>query len=517
MGATLTTAPEADEMHGVDERIATSARVVGLGSFETPSLEAVERRRSELWATAILAMVGLALGMLLLSIGERDRGSLEHLAGFRVGLIVITVGFAAYVLEKERHLRRLTALLMDERVLTAALSNRLKELAALLDVGKAVNSTLDLETVLGIILGSALDLLDGSSGSIMLLEDEERLRVLCQVGNESASGATTLVGHGIAGQVAAKREPMLITGTVDSGGSRDAVRRDLPVTSAISVPLINRGELLGVLNVNGGSDREFTEYDLRSLTLFAEHAAISIANARLYEAERVHVAELVELDRLKSDFLATVSHELRTPLTAILGCARTMQRRDLAPQVTSEFIRMIDRQGTRLMALIDDILDLQRAGVNALGQERIDLVATLTEVVRVETCAGRNVTIDSPSHLPVVGDRSALERVFTNLVDNAVTHGGGDVEIVAQWSVDGAAPTVQVSVLDRGPGVDPSEADLIFDRFGRGADSAMSRPGIGLGLHLVRTLVEAHGGRVWVEGRQGGGAAFHVVLPEGAT
>jgi signal transduction histidine kinase len=497
----------------LDERFAREARLVGIRDFSTPSLEAVERRRSELWTMAFLAMVGLAVGVVLMSVLGEEAGSVVRLPGFRVGLVVLVVAVAVYVLEKERHLRRLTRLLMDERVLTAALSNRLKELAMLCEVGKAVNSVLDLEQVLGIILGSATELLESSSGSVMLFDNPEEMRVVCELGNAPARGAVVRIGEGIAGQVALLQEPMLITGTVERRPPSAANIREVPVTTAMCVPLINRGEVFGVLNVNGSPERPFTEYDLRALTLFAEHAAIAIANARLYEAELEHVAELVELDRMKSEFVATVSHELRTPLTSILGCTRTMQRRQLAPEVTNEFLQMIERQGTRLLHLIEDILDVQRSTTAETPQcGPVQLGLVVDEVVRMQAAAGRPVELQpADEDLIVLADRPSLERVFTNLIDNALTHGGGHVELTMELSSHDGLPAALVSVLDRGPGVAPEDAECIFDRFKRGAEAFS--PGMGLGLYMVRSLVEAQGGRVWVSPRPGGGAAFHVLLP----
>jgi signal transduction histidine kinase len=483
-----------------DERFAQEARIVGIRDFTSPSLEAVERRRSELWTVAFLTMVGLAFGIVLLSVSTHA-ADVIRMPAFRLAVLGVTVALAAYVLEKERHLRNLTRLLMDERVLTAALSNRLKELAMLCEVGKAVNSVLELEEVLGIILSSAAELLEGSSGSVMLVDEGDELRVVCELGNPVALHATVRLGEDIAGQVALLREPMLISGQV---------RR--PIESAMSVPLVNRDELLGVLNVNAAGDRVFTEYDLRALTLFADHAAVAIANARLYEAERVHVAELLELDRMKSEFVATVSHELRTPLTSILGCTRTMQRRDLPPNVTSEFLQMIERQGTRLLHLIEDVLDVQRSSaLEAVPCEPLHVGDLLEEVRRMQAASERNVTVNAMADLVVLGDRPGLERVFTNLVDNAFTHGGGEVEIEVEPVVDDGGPAALISVLDRGRGVPPDDMERIFDRFKRGADAFA--PGMGLGLYMVRSLVEAQGGRVWVNARAGGGAAFRVLLP----
>src|SRR5207302_10182715 len=151
------------------QELAREAKVVGLRDFSTPSLEAVERRRWQLWLVAFVVMAALAAGLVLMaSSGASSVGLFKHLP-VRVGLVLLTMGFALYVLEKEVHLRRLTRLLLDERVLTAALSNRLKELAALVTVGKAVNSVLNITQVLDIILSSSLVMLGADGGSIMLL------------------------------------------------------------------------------------------------------------------------------------------------------------------------------------------------------------------------------------------------------------------------------------------------------------------------------------------------------------
>jgi GAF domain-containing protein len=367
------------------QQLAREAKVVGLRDFSTPSLEAVERRRGQLWTVAFVVMASLAAGLVLMaSSGATSVGLFKHLA-VRVGLVLLTMAFALYVLEKEVHLRRLTRLLLDERVLTAALSNRLKELAALVTVGKAVNSVLNLNQVLNIILSSALELLDAEGGSIMLLDGPDELRAVCVRGHSHAEGARLKLGESIAGHVALQREPLLISGPASQERFKNLVLQDAPVDSALSVPLINREEVLGVLNVHANSGRTFTEYDLRALGLFAEHAAVSIANARLYEAEKAHVSELVELDQMKSEFVATVSHELRTPLTSILGCVQTMQRRDLEPDITADFLETIDRQSHRLLRLIEEVLDVQRSAKGPVLQcKHIDVAEAVSQVARTQ-------------------------------------------------------------------------------------------------------------------------------------
>ena len=260
-------------LRDVDADVRRAARIVGLKSFATPSLELVEHRRSQLWKTMIALLTGLA--------GVGVVSSMW----MRVGILAVTMSFAVYAFDKERNLRRLTTLLADEKVLTAALSNRLQEVTSLLTVGRALNSVLDLPKVLEVIMNSALELLGGSHGSIMLLEKDDRLRAVCVVGNDAARDATIDVGEGIAGEVARSKEAVLVEGATSAA-------REKSVDSALSVPLLNRGDLVGVLNINAEPGREFSEYELRAVNLFGEQAATAIANARLFENERAHSAEL---------------------------------------------------------------------------------------------------------------------------------------------------------------------------------------------------------------------------------
>jgi diguanylate cyclase (GGDEF)-like protein len=259
------------------------ARIVGIKGFETPTLEAVDRRRSQLWTVAFAGLVCLAAAVALLS---SDRG--HHLGfangtAFRTGTILLVIGLGVYVVEKERHLRRLAMLLVDERVLGAALSNRLKELAMLYEAGKAMNSVLVVDDVLRLILSSAFELLRASSGSILLVEESGQLVAVCQAGNDDIPSLE--LGGTIANRVMRERDPLLVQGSVSDKGHPET-------ESAVCVPLIHRGQVLGVINLFGEAGIVYSEYDLRAVALFAEHAAIAVANARLYEAERALSAKL---------------------------------------------------------------------------------------------------------------------------------------------------------------------------------------------------------------------------------
>ena len=491
--------------------LAETARLVGLRDFHSPTLEAVERRRWQLWLVSVIFLLTLSALITVASVWPAALTSIGVSEGrlstdaFRVLLLILTVAFAGYTAEKESNLRRLNRLLVEERVLTAALSNRLSEVSALLDAGKAMNSVLDIEAVLDIILNSATSLLEADGGSIMLTtEDTAALRSVCVRGNELAVDAVVAVDEGIAGRVARTWEPMLITG--------QRAGRHAAVETAMCVPLIHRSQLLGVLNVNSTAGRRFTEYDLRALHLFAEQAAAAIANARLYDIERRHVAELVEGELRKSEFLAAVSHDLRTPLTSLIGCTKMLQRSDITAEHRVELAAMVDRQAIRLNRMIEALLATAR-----LESERpppvgpVELPSLLESLRQDFAVSGRDFSVDVPAGLVVDGQHDSLQRVFGNLLENAFKYGAPPVAVTASIP-DDDPEFVHVRVADRGPGIAVDDRERVFQRFWR-VDRSRGTPGIGLGLSIVQGLVVSCGGRVWAEGQpEGRGTVMHVSL-----
>jgi hypothetical protein len=276
------------------ESIRHEARVVGLRDISTPSLESVERRRLQLWALTIVILIAVSTGIALVSTWRPAGGAVATPTVLRIGVVALAAAFGVYAIEKEIHLRRLARLLTDQRVLTTALTNRLQEMSLLLEAGKAMNSVLELPAVLETILRSAMDLLAGASGSIMLLETPETLVTVLARGNDEAVGRRVSMGAGIAGRVAASREPLLIEGQADASEFPGVDRKERPVLSALSVPLVSRDKLFGVINLNAGERRNYSVYDLQAASIFAEQAAGAIANARLFETERMN-AERAEL------------------------------------------------------------------------------------------------------------------------------------------------------------------------------------------------------------------------------
>lgn len=228
-----------------------------------------------------------------------------------------------------------------------------------------------------------------------------------------------------------------------------------------------------------------------------------------------------ELDRLKSEFLTVVSHELQTPLTAIKGALELVMDDDTGQlsKVQRRFLETIERNSTRLIGLVGDLLDLSRleAGRVELEQQPLDtrglVRGAVAAVSNLFDARGTQLQVEVPESVPpILGDRRRIEQILTNLLANAAkyTPPGGTVQVAA----DSENGHVWLSVADNGPGVPASERDIIFDKFYRGRDATKrSEPGSGLGLAIVKSLVELHGGFVRIEESAPRGARFVVVLP----
>ena len=498
-----------DKRDEVSSGIRREARVVGLRGFDAPSLESVERRRLQLWILSAVLLVSVSLGVVALSIWPVTRRWSPVSPGvLRLAVVLLSIAFSIYAIEQELHLHRLARMLVDERVLSTALTNRLHEVSLLLEAGKAINSVLDLNVVLETILRSAIDLLGGTSGSIMMADGNDLVSA-CVQGNERARGRRVPLGEGIAGHVARTREPLLIDGDADPEDFPGLVPHDVAIESAISVPLVNRDDLLGVLNVNAAAGRMFTEYDLRAMSVFAEQAAAAMANARLYEAEREHVAELIELDRMKRDFLDLMTHELKTPITSVLAAVEIASRPGMEAE-RDEMHDIIARQARRLDDMVGSLLTAARLDRTFPPQAvtPIDVVELANLAATESAVLQRPVEVTGATQGWVLADTEALRHVLDNLIDNAWKYGVPPVRV----DVGVEADRVVLSVMDSGAGIPLADRERIFDRFQR-LDRTRTQPGLGLGLPIVRGFARALGGDVWIDDAPGGGAAFHVSLP----
>lgn len=290
--------------------------------------------------------------------------------------------------------------------------------------------------------------------------------------------------------------------------------KELGLRSYICVPIKRRGTLVGALTaVHAESGRTYSEADLQLLEELARRAGVAVDNSLLYE-------EAQEAIRLREEFLSVASHELKTPLTPlqlrVQGLGRDLERGD------SERVRqhtdVIQRQVRKLSTLIDGLLDVSRitAGRLQLDLEEVEICAVIREVVsrheQEAVRAGSPIQVDVCEPLLGHWDRLRLEQVVTNLIANAIKYGAGKPIHVL---LTGDESRVHLEVRDEGIGISSEDARRIFERFERAVPSR-NYGGLGLGLYISRSIVEAMGGQIRVKSEPGEGSVFVVELPRSA-
>ena len=483
------------------------------------SLERVERRRTNLWIVAGLFIIAASAAVGLTLSSESD--FLPDRPALRWALSALAVAFLLYVVEQERTLRRLTRALLDAEVLAASLQGRIRDLTTLSRVGRLVNSVLTMDEMLDLLLDAVTELTGAGRASVSFLEDDG-LRIAASRGTDvPVAGTHVPLGAGVSGWVAQHREPVLITGRLADSQFPGHHPRETERGSSVVAPLVAEDAVLGVLSVERGADAApFTEVEMRSVALFADQAATAVLNARRYDEQRHTAERLADALERRGDFVATLVHELKTPLTAIVGMSQLLASRgaDLPPDRREGVLATLRDQSMRLSGMVQEILQVASADAGAdLRREHLDLEeVVVTAVDAAQAVAGarengrRPIQVRFPEDAPLVpGDPEALRRVVLNLLENAIKYSpaGSPIDVSGHLVGD----ELEVRVSDRGRGIPPGEIATVFERFRRTADR--SSGGVGLGLYIVRSLVTAHGGRVWVDSDVGHGTTFGVALP----
>ena len=296
---------------------------------------------------------------------------------------------------------------------------------------------------------------------------------------------------------------------------------DFPVVSYMAVPVVSRsGEVLGGLFFGHSSEAEFTERDERIVEGLAAQAAIAMDNASLYELSQREKSKAEAANRAKDEFLATVSHELRTPLSAILGWVHLMRRSALDESIKAQAIDCIERSAKLQSQLIEDILDVSRVitGKLRLNKGPVDMATVVNAAIdsvqlAVESKGVQLQVVMDPLARRVYGDAVRLQQVVWNLLSNAIkfTPNGGQIRV----NLERADSSARIIVSDTGIGISSDFLPYVFDRF-RQADGSSTRRfgGLGLGLALVRHLIEMHGGTVRVDSPgEDRGSTFTISVP----
>ncbi|MEH2243686.1 sensor histidine kinase [Nostoc sp.] len=313
-------------------------------------------------------------------------------------------------------------------------------------------------------------------------------------------------------------EPELVTNILESSLQRSAWNEEdlnlLEVKSYMVVPLLVRKRKLGtIVFASAQPERHYTIVDLAMAEELAQQAAFAIENAQLYR-------EAQDANRIKDEFLAIVSHELRTPLNSMLGWVQLIRNRKLDEAITFNGLEIIERNAKLQSKLIEDILDISRIvqGKIRLNNRKVGLVVVINAAIQAvhPTSEIKAIQVESnldPSVGEVIGDAERLQQVVWNLLTNAIkfTPNGGRVEVYLKQVNSNA----QITVCDTGKGISADFLPYIFERF-RQADSTTTRAdnGLGLGLAIVRHLIEMHSGTVYaVSEGEGRGTTFTVLLP----
>jgi len=413
---------------------------------------------------------------------------------------------------------------------TQELTRSVDQLKALGEVGRAVSSTLDLETVLTTIVSHAVQLAELDGGVVFEYDpaaEEFVHRAATETGGTlAAARRATRVrkGEGVVGQTATTLEPAQLPDITVRGAYESRLRENLiasGIRAILAVPMLSEGRLVGCLVVSRNEPGEFPVETIDLLRTFATQSALAIQNARLFEEIASKSRQLEAASRHKSEFLANMSHELRTPLNAVIGFSEVLLQRmfgDLNVK-QDEYLKDIYASGQHLLSLINDILDLSKieAGRMELAPAPFHLPTALENAVTlVKERAARHaialhVDVD-PRLGEVVADERKVKQVLLNLLSNAVkfTHEGGRIGLKAGRR-DGM---VEIAVTDTGIGIAAEDQAAIFEEFRQvGSDERRKQEGTGLGLTLAKKFVELHGGRIWVESQVGQGATFTFTLP----
>jgi PAS domain S-box-containing protein len=421
----------------------------------------------------------------------------------------------------QRQLAQRAKLLESEsaaRSAAEAANTRLSNLQTITDEAFAQQS---LNDVLFKIVQGVRSVLNTATAVLLMADDRGDLivRAIDGIEREAVLGIRVPAGTGFAGMVASERKPISVKGQLPAS-PLNIVLQERGIRALSGIPLVIENHVLGVIHVGMREMRSLSDDDIRFLRLVGDRASLLIERARSYESEKIARAYAEQANRLKDQFLATVSHELRTPLNAILGWARLLQSGRIDQATAVHALEVIERNAKAQAQLIDDLLDVSRIisgklRLNLSPVETAPLVEAALDAVRPAADAKgiRLRTNISVPVGPIPGDPDRIQQIVWNLLSNAIKFTPNEGEVFV--SVDRSHSNVEITVRDTGLGIRPEFLPFVFDRF-RQADSSVTRThsGLGLGLAIVRHLVELHGGTVHAESEgENQGATFKVCFP----
>jgi signal transduction histidine kinase len=377
----------------------------------------------------------------------------------------------------------------------------------LIDISRDLSSTLDHDVLLNRIVNAAAELSDANAASI-LLYDKSKKQLFFQASTNLDSllmrGLIVPVEGSIAGTIVKTRKPIISQAQQDPrhfNGLEEKTK--LRVTTLLGVPLITKGEVIGVLEAINKREGDFTQDDMDVLSALGSQAAVAIDNAHLFQ---------------QSDLISEMVHEIRTPLASLSTASHLLTRPNLSENQRTTISEAIIQETNRLSEMTTSFLDLARleSGRSQFKIEEVDLNNLIDEVVTVMSSRmdekGIGFSSNSPPELPMVqADRSKIKQVILNLLSNAIKYNipNGSIHINCHSGYD----SVAISIQDTGLGIPAEYINNLFEKFFRVPDTMNIAHGTGLGLSICKKIIETHGGTIEVESQTGVGTTFTIRLP----
>jgi signal transduction histidine kinase/DNA-binding NarL/FixJ family response regulator len=496
------------------DRLSRALQLLTAGTFDvmlldlslpdSHGLDTVARARSEAPGVPLIVLTGLddeAIGVAAVKMGAQDflvKGQIDG------SLMARSIRYAIERKNGEEQLRR-----QQERV------------AALYEIHKATSSTLDLDSVLCVLVDhTAVHFPDGAVTIELWSKDRGALEpVTCRNLEERAWRAELRSGaHGPGAIVLEKKSPVVIRDL--RAAERGEFFSANGLISYLGIPLIVKDEVLGVLGIYTRHRHEFAGEEIEFITAVAGPAAVAIGNSQLYERTRDQAVELERANGVKDEFISIISHELKTPVNVIMGYTNLVGEQAFG-QLNAEqqsALATVSASARVLLAMINDILQVVclEGGRLSPSVAELDVMMFLDDLRSTCKVPPGKLALDweYPSDLPVIEtDRDKLKQIVVHLVDNAIKFTERGRVIVA---VRYLAPEekLELRVEDSGIGIRPEMLPAIFEKFHQ-ADSSTTRSyaGIGLGLYIVKNLTELLAGNIEVRSTVGNGSIFTLTLP----
>lgn len=403
------------------------------------------------------------------------------------------------------------------------LQRKLDILNRLVEVGRVMNSTVQLEPLLEYIMRTAEEITGSEAASILLVDANSgdlHFTAATGVVSDELIGITVPLEGSIAGAIIAEDRAMIVSDVTRDPRHFRGVDEEVAfkTRSILGVPMRIKDRLVGVLEVLNKTEGEYQDEDLLNIAILASSAAVAIENAQLIRSLEEANDALDRLSKLKSDFIAIASHELRTPLGIILGYAAVLQEEAQPP--ADAYTDALFKAALKMRTLVEGMTNLRYIQLDE-GETHLEPVpvgeimrAAYDEVLEFAGTKDQIYVCEEPEPgLLVLADRSKAILALTNVLNNAVkfTPSGGAVIV----SVEQRSREAWITVRDNGYGIPEGEAERIFDPFCQVEDPLTRRyGGLGIGLTITRAVMQQHGGRVWAESPgPGEGSRFTLVFP----